>query len=279
MKHQVIFIEGLPGSGKTTYARKLADYYRSQGYQVEQYNEGDLNPIDLAWCAYCTDAEYRELITHYPEMKEEIVKNSQRDNDHYIIAYTRINHPEAHQKFFDEMEKYEVYQYDSRKKFLEVHLSRWRSFNKKILPQKIYIFECIFLQNHINELILNDNASLSSMESYFKKLISTITRTKPIVFYIEQTHIEDTLNRIIEERRSNDHTKYRDWIDNVSLYVKSTQYGDKLGFTGIDGFLKYGQYRQDHAIKVLNNIQVDYHLFKLDDDYDSVFEKMKNIRL
>lgn len=275
MKHNVIFIEGLPGSGKTTFARRLAEYYKSLGMDVTLYNEGDLHPIDLAWCSYCTESEFAEINKKYPFLKEEIKKHTVKENNYYIIAYARINHPNVSKEFFDDMERYEVSKWESIEDFLAVHKKRWNHFNQTFDSNKLYIFECIFLQNHINELILNHDYSLEKANAYFNDLINQIEDTNPIVFYIQQENIHQTFHRIIEERRSPDKTKYRDWIDNVTNYLESTKYADKRQFLGIDGMERFGHYRQDMELDILHNINVDFQSFLLGKDYEAVFQLMK----
>ena len=50
------FIEGIPGSGKTTLLNTMAD--NKTDYTV--YREGDISPVELAWCAYMTKEQYEE---------------------------------------------------------------------------------------------------------------------------------------------------------------------------------------------------------------------------
>ena len=49
------FAEGLQGSGKSTLVQRLSE--QRPDYPV--YREGDYSPVELAWCAWMTGAQYR----------------------------------------------------------------------------------------------------------------------------------------------------------------------------------------------------------------------------
>jgi tRNA uridine 5-carbamoylmethylation protein Kti12 len=66
----LILIEGIPGSGKSTLARRLHDHYAARGLRVSMFTEGDLHPVDFAWCAYMTRKDYDELCDAYPEFSD-----------------------------------------------------------------------------------------------------------------------------------------------------------------------------------------------------------------
>ena len=70
MSRNNYFIEGLQGAGKTTLVQKLSEHL--QDYQV--FREGDFSPVELAWCAYVTEEEYKELLLQYPHLVPEIRK-------------------------------------------------------------------------------------------------------------------------------------------------------------------------------------------------------------
>ncbi len=53
-----IFIEGLQGSGKSTLLRSLSQKFP----EYKAYYEGDISPVELAWCSYMTKAQYEEAI-------------------------------------------------------------------------------------------------------------------------------------------------------------------------------------------------------------------------
>lgn len=52
-----IFIEGIPGSGKSTLLDTLSRHFTD--YRV--YREGDISPVELAWCAYMSEDAYRAV--------------------------------------------------------------------------------------------------------------------------------------------------------------------------------------------------------------------------
>ncbi|QMS84672.1 hypothetical protein [Candidatus Xianfuyuplasma coldseepsis] len=274
MKHNILFIEGLPGSGKTTFARRLKKHYEQQGVDVALFNEGDLHPIDLAWCSYCTKDQFDEIIQRFPNIEEALRSVTSIEDGKYISAYTRVSHPSVTQEFYDYMEQFEVYRYTDLQRFLDVHIKRWSYFNLHFDPRKLYIFECILLQNHITELVLNHNASYHDMYQYIETLLQQINNQKPVIYYIKQNNIERTFHRIIEERRSDQPDLYRDWIDNVIRYLDTTKYAEELQFTGIEGMIRYGTYRQETECSILDDLPVDSHVFEPEEDYDRVFTEM-----
>ena len=83
---KIIFIEGLPGSGKTTIAKKLSDYLNDIGEKSVFYREGDLHPVDLTWIAILTEEELDSLISRYPTLTEAILGNIKKFKDKYHLA-------------------------------------------------------------------------------------------------------------------------------------------------------------------------------------------------
>ncbi|AUD63726.1 hypothetical protein BK010_09030 [Tenericutes bacterium MO-XQ] len=277
MKHQLLFIEGLPGSGKTTFAKKLKKYYESKGIRVVQFSEGDLHPIDLAWCTIMDKDQFDNILKKYPVLKDEILRLTKKEDDKFITAYTRVRHEEVSQAFYDDMKSFEIYRTSDLNTFLETHLKRYEYFSNHYDRDTLYIFECIFLQNHITELILNYNQSKEEIIDYFKKLIKPLLKLNPTIFYIYQNNIKHIFNKTIEERRTDQPDKYRDWIDEVVIYLESTHFAKTLNFLGKEGMLRYGKYRQNLEQKVMKKLGLDYEVFELDRDYDQVFEQMKQI--
>ena len=81
-----IFVEGIQGAGKTT----LTNHISSSNPKLRVCREGDYNPVELAWCALMGEAKYREVLEKYASLKEEIIKNTIKERENYIVTYTKI---------------------------------------------------------------------------------------------------------------------------------------------------------------------------------------------
>jgi hypothetical protein len=92
--------------------------------------------------------------------------------------------------------------------------------------------------------------------------------------------VDSTLSRITEERRTNDKSLYKDWIDLVTQYFEETKFGKVKGYVGYNGALKYFKDRQNIELEVLDKIKIDKKIVSLDKDYDEVFnEIIKDLKL
>ena len=81
-----LFIEGIQGTGKSTLSRKLAKALP----EFHVYHEGDISPVELAWCSYMKKEVWEEMLQKYSALAEEIKAKTQIEGEYYITAYTRI---------------------------------------------------------------------------------------------------------------------------------------------------------------------------------------------
>ena len=58
------FVEGLQGSGKSTFVRRLSEKY----HDYKAVCEGDYSPVELAWCAYVDKKTYAGILDKYSEV-------------------------------------------------------------------------------------------------------------------------------------------------------------------------------------------------------------------
>ena len=98
-----IFIEGLQGSGKTTLLRNLSQKFP----EYKAYYEGDISPVELAWCSYMTKEQYEEALRKYAHVEQEMKQFTKQEGDRYIVAYTRIL--ADMREFYEWMESFEIY--------------------------------------------------------------------------------------------------------------------------------------------------------------------------
>ena len=99
----VFFIEGLPGSGKTTFAARLEKTLKSEGYSVARYGEGMQNPLDLAWIAILSNDAYFDLLKRYPAYSESIRAHTVKQEDEYHLAYLWVEPAMLDSRFKREM--------------------------------------------------------------------------------------------------------------------------------------------------------------------------------
>jgi len=254
MENKLILVEGIPGAGKTTTARKIKDQLMSEGKKVVLYEEGMSHPADMAWNAYLKKEEYAEFLSKCTEMwettgktisKEELINRievqARKEEDHVILAYTRINFPEVlYWELIGEVAAKEIC--DGRrslKEFKEIHIKRWTNFAKKVFSEDtIYIFECAFLQNHIFELLSVYEKSDEEIYVYLRDLLSTVRALNPRIVYIEPKSVEKIIVKAAEERKSPDKSR-KDWIDEVIAWVENTNYGKNNNLKGIDGLFSF----------------------------------------
>ena len=85
MHSKLILVEGIPGSGKSTFAQKIADCYSTRGQKTNLYTEGDYHPADLAWNARLPLEELDNILAPYSAFRADIDKNTHIEDGSYPI--------------------------------------------------------------------------------------------------------------------------------------------------------------------------------------------------
>ena len=250
MNSRLILVEGIPGVGKTTTARKIKAKLIEEGKDVILYEEGMSHPADMAWNACLKEEEYNDFIKKCSKMwevskksisKEELISRIQRqtriEDNNVILAYTKIDFPEdCYLSLIGDVASKEIC--DGRKsldEFRDIHLRRWSKFAEQaLLNDNIYIFECAFLQNHIFELLGVYEKSDEEIYLYLKSLLETVESLSPSIVYIEPSSVEDIIIQAANERKSPEGSG-PDWIDEVANWVSNMNFGKSHNLKGIEG--------------------------------------------
>ena len=270
MNSRLILVEGIPGAGKTTTARKIKEKLIDEGKEAILYEEGMSHPADMAWNACLKEDEYNDFIKKCSEMwegskksisKEELISRIQRqtriEDNNVILAYTKIDFPEdCYWSLIGDVASKEIC--DGRKsldEFRDIHLRRWSKFaDQALLNDNIYIFECAFLQNHIFELLGVYEKSDEEIYLYLKSLLETVKSLSPSIVYIEPSSVEDIIIQAANERKSPEGSR-PDWIDEVANWVSNMNFGKSHNLKGIEGvfyFCKEGLRIDKLMIEKLN---------------------------
>lgn len=250
MNSRLILVEGIPGAGKTTTARKIKEKLIDEGKEAILYEEGMSHPADMAWNACLKEDEYNDFIKKCSEMwegskksisKEELISRIQRqtriEDNNVILAYTKIDFPEdCYWSLIGDVASKEIC--DGRKsldEFRDIHLRRWSKFAEQaLLNDNIYIFECAFLQNHIFELLGVYEKSDEEIYLYLKSLLETVKSLSPSIVYIEPSSVEDIIIQAANESKSPEGSR-PGWIDEVANWVSNMNFGKSHNLKGIEG--------------------------------------------
>jgi len=234
-----IFIEGLQGSGKTTLLRTLSKLYPE--YKV--YYEGDISPVELAWCSYMKKEELDKILAEYAYVKEEILKYTKTEGDYVITAYTRVLAEKR--EFYERMEAFEIY--NGRvpfERFHEVIMERYRRFTRG-LEGSGNLFECSFFQNSIESMMLYYQMSEEEMIDFYREAFEILKVAGFQMFYLDSDNIRENILQIKKERTDDKGKEL--WYPLMLAYLMESPYGKAHGYSGLEDMLAHFERR--HALE------------------------------
>ena len=264
------FIEGIPGSGKSTLLNKYAMAHP----ECQVYREGDYNPVELAWCAYMTEEEYRAALVKYPAISEEIERwtvgepaiceavpiadGCRQFSTRYIVPYTRIITDEP--GFHKYMEQFEIYQgRKSPEEFQQIILGRYKAFfgsqggaAKTLEMPAVTIMECAFFQNILEELMLFFEYSDQEIFEFYKKLFSVIPEKEFQLYYLYDEDVEKIVGHIAKER--SDARGNMLWYPMMLAFLQESPYGKKHAYRGMEDVVAHFKRRQKLELWIIREI-------------------------
>lgn len=245
-----IFIEGLQGAGKSTLLNNLHRHMP----QYKVYYEGDISPVELAWCSYMTEEQYNSACLEYPSLCDELREHTVNEDGRKITDYTHIlTDKEGFHKY---MEQYEIYNGNiPYKDFRNIILKRYRNFNGDG-----NIFECSFFQNIIECLMLFYQMPEDGIVKFYKEVFNILENKNFIMFYIDVTDIRGTILNIRKERTDQHGNELWfplmiQYLEN-SPYIKSNGYstGNKTADSGMDMLVCHLERRRRLEHRIINEI-------------------------
>jgi Cdc6-like AAA superfamily ATPase len=257
---KLLIVEGIPGSGKTTTAKWLAEVLKEQDKETELFLEGDPNhPADYESVACLTVSQLNELEREFPEIRSFAVENGKW----YFVPYASFY--ECQPNLHKALQKYDVYELPVRD-YLEVTLMKWKEFAERAEAEdKVYVLECCFLQNPFTFLLAKLNIPIEDIYKHLGNITETIKSLNPAIFYFEQDNLRDSLNRVRSERSI-------EWFEFLTWYYTEQDYGKAHKLQGEEGVIHFLEERKKLEKEslsllpinslILNNSQYDWDLCK-----------------
>lgn len=237
-----IFIEGIQGTGKSTLSSRLAKELPE--YHV--YHEGDISPVELAWCSYMTQEAWEEMLAKYPALAEEIKAKTKIEDGYYITAYTRIL--AESRAFYEDMEQYEIYNgrvgFDF---FHDVIMRRYAAF-----VEKGCIFECSFFQNSIESMLLYYQLSDEEIIAFYQEAYDILKNKDFQLLYLDSEHVRENILQIKKER--SDEQGNEMWYPLMMNYLKESPYGKAHNYQGFDDMIAHFERRRRLELEVMEKV-------------------------
>lgn len=251
-----IFIEGIQGTGKSTLSsrleKELTDYH--------VYHEGDISPVELAWCSYMTKEAWEEKLVKYPALSEEIKAKTKVEGEYYITAYTRIL--AESRAFYEDMEQYEIYngrvEFDF---FHDVIMKRYAAFSEEKC-----IFECSFFQNSIETMLLYYQLSDEEIISFYKEAYDILKDKGFQMLYLNSEQTRENILQIKKE--SSDEHGNEMWYPLMMNYLKESPYGKAQGYQDFDDMIAHFERRRKLELQIIQKVLKNHGLILTAKEYE-----------
>ncbi|TCN26029.1 hypothetical protein [Mesobacillus foraminis] len=246
---KLILVEGLPGSGKSTTAQLIHDILLENDIETQLFLEGNLNhPADYDGVSYFSKEEYTDLLRGNGDFKTALAGTGEERKNGYIISRFKLS-----SELPDSLKKV-LYDHDIYELPLDIHIEliteKWQEFCRKALhEEKIYIFECCFIQNPVTIGMVKYGVKDDPMIRYIERLAKIIEPLEPLLFYVDQKDVSKSFTKAAGERPE-------DWFNGFVQYYTQQGFGREIGADGLEGTLKVLQARKSLESVIYSKLQM-----------------------
>ena len=239
------FIEGLQGSGKSTLAGRLAALDPS----LTAVGEGDYSPVELAWCAYMTQAQYRAALEQYPALRGQMEALSRPEGDRRVLCYTKVRTEDR--AFYGDMERYELY--NGR--------VPWAEFRRIVLGRYAAwqgdgaIYECSLFQNTVEDMILYRQASDEEILAFYREVRDVLAAKPWRVLYLETADIPGSIGAVSRERVDENGAPV--WFRMLLEFFDGCPWAAARGLSGEAALLDHLAHRQALELRICRELFPD----------------------
>lgn len=201
----LLLVEGMPGTGKSTNSRVIMSCIEQMGKSVRWIHEvARPHPTLFFNEANLTFEEYHNLINRFPEVKEilEMVKIEMHSTISIDLLELEWNYKsDISSEVLSELEKYNVWNFPLEK-YRNAALEKWKFFVEKIRNEKeelLVILDSSIFQFQIYTFLLKDS-SYTVLQEFIEKLFSIVEELNPKLIYFYRENVEDTISYLENTR-------------------------------------------------------------------------------
>ena len=242
------FVEGLQGSGKSTLINKLSELHPD----CLPVREGEYSPVELAWCAWLEESEYRDILEEFRSLRSQIEEKTYRENGHVIVCYTKINTEDR--RFYRELEKHVIYNnrtsYDA---FKQIVLDRFRKWNGDKA-----IFECSLFQNIVEDMMLFRAASDEEVLAFYREVREALEGKEYRILYLKTRDIAGNLQVIRKERTDEKGNEL--WFPMMLGFFDNCPASAAQGLSGEKALMDHFARRQELELRICREIFPDRYI-------------------
>ena len=233
-------IEGLPGSGKSTFAERLRDKRNGKFYSEVDAS----HPVDMH------DVYWVEEKPSTGRILDEIEKG-------WLVRYDG-----------DERAGTDVYELPFAL-HTRIMCERWRRYVQKVeREEQDVIFECALLQNPFTIGMVSQDVPLADMEAYVQEVADILKPIDPMVVYLALNDVARIFPIVSDERPI-------EWQGGFVEYYTSGAYGVNHSREGVVGTIEILVERQRRELELLERLPLRH--VQIQNDERRSFEELTNI--
>ncbi|MEQ2527771.1 hypothetical protein WMO40_13765 [Bacillaceae bacterium CLA-AA-H227] len=253
MKTKLLIVEGLPGFGKSTTAKLINEILTENNIEVELFLEGNLDhPADYDGVSCFNEFEFDQLLSNSGSFKKLFLERVIKKGSNYFLPYIKIKNEFGNQlsdELFTTISKNDIYELPFDRN-VELVADKWSEFaNNALNDNKVYIFECCFIQNPLTIGMVKYNEQKAKIINYVMKLAKIIENLDPILFYVNQDNLEFSFKKAVKERST-------DWSKGFVDYYTNQGYGKEHNHSGIEGTIKVLEARRNMELEIVDRLKM-----------------------